>query len=353
MNKLTGWVLIFLALYAVGQISPMYGVDRETACLQAQLQHNAPAPEILIVGNSSIGAAIDTKFMEEELTKKTGRAIKVERLVNLGPNIFKYQLDLMSYVEKRGWPDIVLLNLFINVRKPNDYSNQPIFEIKSLKLHDWQSLHKVKNDFFDHYQGAKLERVLHSTWYNDIELFLFKATDSIYRSIKLLSSKITFRPSCGEASGFTEKPRYQPHNKLKAGAVYDDTNGLITPLPETLKTEQTKSAGYYPPQLDSVDRYMEFHQMRKVISLAQDRDVKFYITQVPILDWPDAGPDSQIMMAKLVPDATYVDSYQMFDIPMADRYSANAYRNLNHLNLNGAHLFSSFWIDFLSKRLDD
>ena len=353
MNRLTPWIFIFVGLYAVGQVSPMYGIDSETTCLQAQLQHNAPAPDILIIGNSSIGAAVDTAFMEEEFARKTDRAIKVERLINLGPNIFKYQLDLKAYAEKRGWPDIVLLNLFIDIKKPSDYSNQPIFEIKSLKLHDWQSLREVNNDFLDHYRGARLQRILNASWYSDVELLLFKATDSVYRSIKLLSSTILPRHFCGEASGFTGKPKYLPHNRLKAGAIYDEINGLITPHPGNLKANQKEAAGYYPPRLDSRDRYMEFHQMQKVISLAQDQDVRFFVTHVPILDWRDLGPNSQEMMAKLIPDATFVDSYQMYEIPGAEQYSGNAFRNVNHLNFNGAHLFSSFWINHLSEQLDD
>jgi len=353
VKNLTLWVFIFLLLYIVGQFSPTYGVDPETACLQAQLTYSKPAANILFVGNSAVGSAVDTQFVERELSLKTGRTVKVERLVNLGSNIMKYQLDLVAYAENRGWPDIVVLNLFNRLGKPEVYSNKSIFEIKSLKLHDWQALHKAKDDFYDNFRGAKPERLLNSTWYNDAELLLFKVTDSIYRSIKLLSSKIAAGQYCDETDGFTTKSRYQPHGQLKAGALYDNNNGLITPSPENLRAELEKSARFYPLDLDSVDRYMEFHQMREVISLAQGRGVRFYLTHVPVLSWRDMGPNSLQVIEKQVPEATYVDSYQMFAMPGAQRYADNAFRNINHLNFNGAHLFSSFWVNYLSEHLDD
>lgn len=347
------WPIILGLMAWLGTFSPNFGAARPLYCAVAQINKNDSAADILFLGNSQIASGIDAVFVEELL----GSKYSVEKLNDLGPNAIKYILDLEAYIIKRGAPEIVVLNLPINLRSAKENFKTKLLLNKTIKMHKLKSLISAQWHLLSHepvVHGNGIPRYLNAIQRTSA-LVLSKISDNIFRSSKTVNFQSNADTSC-QRNGLNPSapiPRRHPHSDLALNTDYSKSGTLLTMEPKFLKRQNARSNRSYPPNLDTSSRFREYYAVRQISQLAKRHNIKFRVTVVPILNWHDLGGNENAIFDKHMPDVQYIDSFQMYALSDPTVNNEEYFRNWNHLNFKGATLLSRFWAATLKEILDE
>jgi hypothetical protein len=346
------WVIIFTVLCTIGVYLPMVGVNAVDRCLYDQLDSPEPPADILFIGSSPIASAVDPAFVSRELTKKLERDIRVERIFLPRAGVLKFAITLDAYLKRRGAPKIVIMHLSYQWR------NNLIDEMKwreqyrkgNLKLYSASELNQYNQIFLEGFTGNKIKRVLMANWKSSVELILFKATDYIYRVLSWIPEHYLEDNSCNSLS-FTAVPKKHPYGVIDHDVNYEKL-GILKKMNKKIKKNAKKRAKEsYPVKIEKQYRPEDYHQLNHIAGMLSTEVEHFILTSAPYYSWNNIAPNAKKHIESAVPGAVYIDSYKMFNQPELTGYNKHAFRNFNHVNLNGAHLFSNYWVSELERLL--
>lgn len=86
-------------------------VTRMSGCNLALTRSSAPPADVLLVGSSRLGAALDPVMMGQILSRESGNQLRVERLA-IGNNPLRTMAGLsQSYLDRRGAPRVIVLEV--------------------------------------------------------------------------------------------------------------------------------------------------------------------------------------------------------------------------------------------------
>lgn len=350
------WLIVIFTPALVGGDYPLYGVQRNVYCTQAQIAKERPAADILFVGNSQVASGIDAVFLGRVLGKRVADGVTVEKLIDLGPLPAKFYLDTEAYFAERGSPRLLVLNLPINLRSADSAMKSGLYSSKTIKTHDLESLLRAKFAYGTESHQQEAAWLGWMRWLGEYPAIVVKKLgDNFYKPLKASVLPEEARKGCkgDDVYPSASNPNYYPHGDLEVGKDYH-ASGELRVMKKRTKSEQMEfSLAMYPPDLLSPDREVEYYFIQRILDLCRRNDVPVLTTYVPVLGWQDLGGRAAEVFNTRLDEPGYVDSFQIYAMEETQQYGNETFRNWNHMNFNGAHLLSLYWADVLSDNYNE
>ncbi len=331
----------------IGKSASLINVKQHIVCSSELVQLDEPAADILFVGSSRTGRAIDPVYIQDQLNNGSDNALSVERLSPTSARVPRFNVLIQDYVKNRGAPKIVVLQLvysrfgttgptemrFLN-RVPFTASPETMAEV-------------VKRDLRANGVPAGLE-AFHRDGTTSTRLTLARAAAYIYGTIRApvriaLSEKSVCPP---ERIRKQMPPPYWPYDSVT------NTTGPVTKSPYEIKTREVfaRNAPSWPaedPEL--AERQFETEQMAEIVRFLTENGTRVLLTTIPKYKQSS------------IPDE-FVDDYE--SLIGADFY--NPYVGLSetelieinessldgvHVDTHGAAIYSNWWAKNLKAEL--
>ena len=352
-TSLLPWFVIALLLTGLGGTAPISGLDKASVCLKNRLNLESRAADVLFVGSSAIANAVDPIFIETTLSSILNRDVDVEKLADLGFSPFKFLLLLETYIERRGQsPQVLVMHMPVPSKFVKDgYS--PIYDIKTMKTYDLDTLRAMR-DKINAVEDDNI-RTLDKNWLSDQELLFFKLKDRIINVFSWPKHIFGLAKRCNNEHLIHNRERV-PDGRLELGRDYSSADLVIGMTPSQRLKAELNNQEAFSIDLSNPKNWRQYHSdlfitLNLIEEFFGDQIPHIYFTFVPHFGVEAFSPNISEVISQNLKVSTYIDSIALFEQQEAKVYAQNAFRDQNHLNYNGAHLFGLFWARHLTKDL--
>lgn len=340
------FIVAFVVLGALGNRLQSYALPDYVHCAYDLAHVNRPAADVLIVGNSRSGRAIDAAYVERNLREKINRAITVERMSVTRADIAQFNILSRHYTRTRGFPKYVILQLMYN-RFP-DEQNQiglPIHKSGSIAYGNIDDLRELQNSQYLNEEGALLPSQIKKGYRVFLAVMVEKVIAQVYAGLyypsRLLLGKVDF-PRC------TEDMRRRQSDAWLYGNI-PDVVPIEAPSNEVAGSESWRKASGKYLQIDPNAEFRAFEndQMHRLIELFEEGGSEVILTIFPHVSEPmDANIRSEI--ANEFPDQKFIDIVTPFQEEVGDQ-EIKYYLDIEHVNVFGAAVLSRHLTEHLSR----
>lgn len=336
-RRLTPFIVAgVLALLAVlGSNLRAYDVAPHVICSYALAEMDRPRPDVLLIGNSRTGAAIDPVYVTGKVHEQTGRQIAIERVTLTGPLLPQFSLIMQEYARNRGIPEHVFLQLIYN-RDPAEQRkvDAPLFGLRDIAYGNLADMVAIQKAATLNEHGAVLPRQFEQGYSSIPAVALTKVTTNIYSSLRYyFRSPYRPIPHCVGDYVFQQSVVW-PYGQLSDGQMDFGTQ----PSAAQAREWQGVVADYLPLDPTSPERRFENDQLHKLIAFLRGRGAKVYLVAYPQFAETLSDANRQAIEREF-PEATLLDGYRPFENEVGKDYAAY-FRDPNHLNHGGARVIS-------------
>ena len=323
------------ALAFAGAQARTYELPPHVEC-NYRLARSGDAPaDILFIGNSRSGAAIDPKFVSDRLSEQVGRAVRAERIALTRPYLPQFQLISREYAEHRGYPDIVVLQLLYNRNpKKQDRVDRPIHELRNIAYGDLQDLYDIQADARPNrsWLSARLDK----GWRPMPAVALDKFSTNIYAALRYPARAIRDGiPDCDSREGKRQSAKW----------LYDDLDIAASQPPKAPSEDEARkwrkrTSRYLGTDAQATFRGFENDQIDRLIAMWRGGGSRVRLVIYPHV-YETLSASERAAIATRFPEAELVDGVNALAAGMAAPYPAY-YRDPNHVNSDGALVISTF-----------
>ncbi len=336
-------VLGFGGLSLAGEQARTNDVNIVFRCAYAVAQEDGPAADILILGNSQAGAAIDTLYLEKLLAERTGKAVSVNKLPMTGSSPVPTRMLVRQYLANRGAPDLVLMQPQFQRQDENASTpGAPIHLSDAMGHARWSDLQALREDVVHDTGPSPLPYWARAGYRNGLRL----ATDRMATNISgVLSASRTREQRAFCAS----EERYRLAGNWPYGDLPLQPGDLVGPVLNDAGREHWKDrmARRVTLDLTEPERTFEIDQNRKLIAELENAGTRVVLMTYPSLE-------------RKVSDARETEVFrQLFDREMmavdgiltqAERdHLRQTFRDPVHVNFEGAQIITQA----LARKLSD
>ncbi|WP_162925204.1 hypothetical protein [Aurantiacibacter odishensis] len=133
---------LLAGLVLLGLKAETYPLSSVYHCGYEVARQDKPAANILFIGNSFTGSAIDTLYMEELLGDD--HPVTVEKLATLRGNVVDLRMLMRTYIENRGAPDLVMFQPIAVRFASQSPAGRPVHSNANLAFNDLEDLFSIR-----------------------------------------------------------------------------------------------------------------------------------------------------------------------------------------------------------------
>ncbi len=330
---LVAGVLALLAYF--GSSLRAYDVAPHVICSYALAEMDRPRPDVLLIGNSRTGAAIDPVYVTDKLRQKTGQTLAIERITLTGPLLPQFAIIMQEYARNRGIPRHVFLQLIYN-RDPAEQHkvDAPLFGLRDIAYGNLSDMIAVQQGAQLNDRGTALPRQFERGYSSIPAVALTKISTNIYSSLRYyFRSPYRPIPRC-EGEYVFQQSVVWPYNQITDGQM--DFGARAT---EAQEREWTGLVSHYLPlDPNAPERQFENDQLHKLIAFLKSRGAKVHLVAYPQFSEKLPQVHAEAIRREFS-EADFVNGYEAFEAETGDRW-ADYFRDPNHLNHGGARIIS-------------
>jgi hypothetical protein len=348
-RKPIGPLLVIAALAAMGYAgarAETYEVQPHVHCNFHLARLKQPAADILFVGNSRAGSAIDPVYVSERIERQIGRKLTIDRLSLPSTTPTPLNIVTREYLRERGHPAYAVVQLAYN-RYPDKQHlvDLPVHDLRSIAFGRMDDLADLQSGAVLNDAGARLPRWLEKGYQSLPAVAMTKVTTSIYAAMRYpIRAKAGGIPDCTGKPGLRQLPFWQ-YGDLSDSGTYPDERPSGGDLAEWKK----EIAGFVPVDPAAPERTFENHQLHRLIADLQAGGARVFVTFYPTLSEPLPAATVAKFRTEF-PEAEFIDVVAPFRAAAGPDESGK-YRDGKHVNRPGALLVSRAMADRLAERL--
>ena len=140
-------IMLSVATYVGRSEVHLHGLApiRDT-CINQSASRSGRASDVLFVGSSRTGAAIDTSYIENRLKQK-GYDLTVEQIIATGRDMTYLNLLSRKYIKNKGLPKHVFIEIIYNNRTAEQINSlHPEPSVRSILLSDYKLYNELLSD---------------------------------------------------------------------------------------------------------------------------------------------------------------------------------------------------------------
>jgi hypothetical protein len=350
-RRLAPYVVLvaLLGLAAIGHQLRSYDIDPTIACNYRLANHDAPAADVLFIGNSRFGASIDPAYLADRLSSAIGRRVRVERLALLWSDVPSLRLMTAEYVRNRGFPRHVVLMLSYNrIAAAQPKVDAPVHVPRSIAFGDVADLYAIQRDAVLNSHGAVVSRRLEQGFRSFPAVLLDKLTMNIYGALRAPAHALGGRGRICDGDGIFKQSDRWPYRNL-SDALLDQP--VTAPPAAAAAAWRAEVAGYLPLSPSSPMRVYETDQLQQLIGFLAAGGSAVHLGAMPSYSETRLSRADRDGIAAAFPAHDFIDVFALFDTPRGAEL-AQSYRDSNHVNARGAVIVSQFFADQLARRVE-
>jgi hypothetical protein len=342
-------LLLFAGWFAGDRVS-VFGMRDYYHCSDRLTRYDAPPADVLFVGNSRMGRAVDSDYVQQRISNVLSRNVSVERLSLTGPTANQFTIYLANYIRYRGFPGTVVFNVPYELR-PNRMRSvdHTVHAARNLAFgHPYDLFHISRETVFNNHRG-RLPYSMAAGVPNSLATLIHQISLKFYAGLKLPSNWFNGKmPDCSGDRLF-EQTGFWFYKEVSDDVVFD-----LSSAPSEAKQDEWKSIidTYTALRPLDEDRHYENRQLRMFLDLFKASDTRVFFTLIPAFSQTIRPEADYQALGELFPEADIIDFYQLFATPDAEDLKLS-YRDKHHLDKYGAFLASRYYSDQLIDILND
>ncbi|MEM8686924.1 MAG: hypothetical protein AAGF81_06330 [Pseudomonadota bacterium] len=351
LSKGPYFIVLALALLAFfGAWVRTYALTPSSACVYTLAEQNAAPADVLFVGTSRMGRGVDAGYMEKRLAAQYGRQVTVERISLSTSNVTQFRPVIKRYVEARGAPKLVFLQLIYNFKPEERRSaDMPVNPPRNVAFAPLDELLQIQNEARLNDHETVLPRSLEAGYMSIPAMLLAKVEMTIVAALKYPAHRFLGRTTgCRGA---------EMHRHMNPTRLYNTIDDQVTFQPETEAGKKTRLANlkitqaYLPFAPLSPVRRFENQQMKAMIDQMEKGGSKVVLAYLPALGEREIAPEVLNEIKTAFPTTPLVHPMSLFAGEDGDKLAVS-FVDTHHVNHYGALQFSRYFTARIAAELD-
>ncbi|MEM8800059.1 MAG: hypothetical protein AAGF15_08275 [Pseudomonadota bacterium] len=347
------WAIVLILFGLIGYTRQTFNVQTSYLCLMAKVRSDTPPPDIMFLGSSRIGSAIDPVYVQQKLSKALDRPdLTVEKFAILASQPMQYVATVKEMLANRGAPDVVVMLPPYGIVEERVFDGNRLFWGRTAIMTDLDILEDIKTSFHAQDPLPLWRRISHADWQSMPEIWLKRASEMIYAAVAEVP-----RRANNDIVGCPDDRR----DSLVAtytwpyGTISDDADPREHPdmfwLDADGHEEAQKTADQHLSfDASSEERQLEVAAIETLVKALETAGADTIFTLMPTYGREAVEPVTKTSLKAAFPDTPLVDSYDAFEGLDLDT-RRETFRDSKHFNLIGGKYISQFWVKTLEARL--
>lgn len=329
---------VAVALIAGGAALGTYDIDPTMVCSEQLARLDEPAADVLVIGNSKTGAAIDPAYISGILS--TDRSISVERLAFVSVDVTGHRLLFDEYVRNRGAPRLVVLQPQIKDEAAIKDPGHPILTARSIALEDWDEIAAVQTSAKLGAKGPVVPLWMEKDYRN-------LATTWIDRQVARITAALSYPRTKGIHARCKGSFKHKQSDLWPYASV--DTGTMAEPADESdVAGWLADGGGYVGPAFGTETLRYEIDQNRRFIKTIRDSGADILFLTYPTGGAPSEADEFSELARELDEDIIYApDLLSESERKLLRR----SFRDRRHVNFTGTEMISRRLAKRIAERL--
>ena len=343
------WIAGLVSLAVVGSFSRSFPLDQSIECVYQMADLDAPAADILFLGSSRTGRGIDPVYVQDRLATEHGMDSSVERIALPGSFAQQYRPVLQSYLDVRGAPDVLFLQVLYNFRpERQSHIDIPINPGQNLAFATLGEVVDIHRTAVLNPGDALVPRWLDREYLNLPASLLARFELTVFAALKLPVHMVQ-----GRRTACKDEIMFRHNHPIR---LFGDLSDDIEFVPETTQQRTKRAAnekvtdGYLPIDPSAPWRAFENQQMQKVIDIATQAGSTVVLYYLPALGEEHFPETVEQDFATLFPQTPLIHPMSLYDGPQAKEIAVSYY-DTHHFDKYGALLVSRYFSDRVAEIL--
>jgi hypothetical protein len=338
-------VAVLAALAVLGARGKAFNVPAVVTCAYQLGALDAPGADVLFIGSSRTGRGIDHGYIMSQLKADTGRDIRVERLVMTRPEVPQFRPLIRRYVEQRGAPKEVFLQLLYNFDPDRQSTwDVPVNGIRNIAMTDLAEMAEIQTTAQLNDHGTVLPRTLENGYLSLPVVALTKLEANIYSALRWPGQKLLGRldPCQGR------QLQIQANDRWVFNSVTDDLAFSLTDRQQRILAVNARRAAKFLPMAptDPMRRF-ENDQMHHIISELQAAGSRVHLLLMPALGDTELSQAEREDLETAFPGLRIVQPYDLFK-GAAGAELAQSFADTHHATPFGALQYSRYFASVIA-----
>lgn len=343
---LAAYTLIVVSVDYVGG----YSLPAEIVCLKTDINRQVDKANVLFIGSSRTGAAVDPVYIESLLEDRAGKETSVYKINSTGPDLIFYNMMARDYLERAGAPEHVYIELMYAIKKTSEFyethKNRPLIPYLSTKgimlgdVSDYTAL--LVTEPFD-----ESSKVIFRKYKNPAQFLASKSNSAFYHFIRHPVSSYGDWRDCQDTDSWRRKGGLWIYGSLDKEAV--DSDVLLTGALRTSPQFQYSLRNIEPRLPDSAARVYE----NESLNALKDLFLRAGTKSVNFVFFPSYHEEMSTLDR-----ATYEEKFAGANLVfLQDLYAdkptlSEMFRDPHHFNKSGALIVSRALSENISDQMD-
>lgn len=283
-------LIVFLTVLAmVGGHLRAYELTANTRCNYVLAEQSLPSADVVIIGSSRVMHGLDPDYIQAVLAEdKTGAS--VERVALSWPNFAQFYPPLNRYIETRGAPKLVYLQLAYNYYADRqDTFDLPLNPQRNVAFGRLSELIAVQHGAPLNDTGTRLPRQLHKLWESMAAVWLTHIEMSVFSALRYVPKKLNkTMPAC---TGDFLRANGNDVSAIGLTVAEAASVEFTSMNPTTLKTARDTVEAFLPMAPSAGWRRGETAQLTRLVALLQGAGTDVVFLIMPSIDQRAVDPD--------------------------------------------------------------
>lgn len=272
-------VAALVGLAHAGKEAGTYSENVNLHCGYLVAKHDAPAADILFVGNSQTGASIDHPYLEKLLAEDGAAPLKIEKLALVGGNVTPTRMILEDYLANRGAPRLVIYQPLAIRRLVDATAGLPVHPTVNLAFQDFDELVEVRNEAPAVYSRSWLPHWTRKGYRTEPALWLDQQVE-----------RITAALSAPRLAPYVNQCKTDLKFRLSGHWPYNSPDGPEDELhvdlnPTVLKRWHEDMDRRHLLRWSDPERNFELHQNREALAALEEAGSEIILAAYPNYEW--------------------------------------------------------------------
>lgn len=335
------------AMAVFGSVVRTYALHANSGCVYRLAERDESPSNVLFIGTSRIGRGIDARYIEKRLVSEFGKIISVERISMFTPNAPQFRPVLKRYVDERGAPKLVFLQLLYNFKPERQREvDMPVNPSNNIAFASIAELADIQRNARLNDYDTVLPRWLEANYASLPVVIFTKLEMNIYAAMKFPGRWLSGRTTaCRGESMFRH---------MSPGHLYDDIDDKVQFEPETAAQKDNRlanleiTADYLPFAPLSPKRQFENGQLQAMINFLESAGSEVVLIFLPALGETEI-PAAVIDEIKTVfPNNRFEHPMSLYESEIGEKLAVS-FLDTHHINRYGALLFSRYFTEVIAR----
>ena len=332
-------VLCVLALLGANGTS-IHGVDDESICAYQVPNLDIPAADVVFVGGSRLGRGIDPVYMMDRIASKSSQEVHIERLVLNTPNIPQFRPLLARYIEQRGAPKYVVLQLLYNFKPGRQRTwDVPVNNLRNLTFASLRELRDIRASSELNEYDTTFPRKFEANYLSFPAIVMQRIEINIFAALRWPAKQLTDKNICsGDALFLQGKDRV--YNSIGDDIIFEDT-----PARQERRVRDYKTASdFLPLSPGEPFRRFETDQLKDIIAILEAAGSSVKLMIMPALGDTELTQAEKNEIEMVFPGYPLLHPYDLFSTDVGPNL-AKSFADTHHATPYGALLYSRHFAD--------